>query len=120
MNLFQYPPQKPMLNLFEEYKELGVYFKLSRFASLLVHLSIISFSKYDKYLNQTKQEISFDGELDITSKLILFLEKLQLSNGFEIIKMKISNPFNSKMRILPSKEIIESVIFFNLAKPYFE
>jgi hypothetical protein len=97
--------------VYDESKEVGVYFCLSRFASLLVHFAIISFNRYEKYLNHTKQEISFEGELDNTGKFILFLEKLQSSNGFEIIKKKISNPFNSKMRILPSKEIVETVLF---------
>jgi hypothetical protein len=107
-------------SIFNEIREMGVYFGLSRFASLLVHLSIISFNRYERYLNHTKQEISFEGELDNTGKFILFLERLQSSNGFEIIKKKISNPFNSKMRILPSKEIIETVTLYNIDKSNIE
>jgi hypothetical protein len=94
-------------HMFEEQNDIGVFYKLSHFAATLVFLAILSFERYDKYLEIQGKDVQIDN-FDIPSRLILFLHKLQTSQGFD--KLRINKPFTSKMYILPPKDIIEKVM----------
>ena len=108
--------------IIERQKELGVLFTLSKFISLLFHFSVLCFDKYSMYLKNSEQSNRLYSQIGLKSeslgnaeKFILFLERIQ-SLEFKINsqdKSSFRNPNQLKFNILPSREIINTVISFN-------
>jgi len=89
-------------------KDLGQQFKFSKFVAFIVYLSIISFNKY--YPQSNISQISNQGKFNINiEKLVLFLEKLDGSKGFQNLERKTSKPHTSKITLIPDKDVIELV-----------
>jgi hypothetical protein len=96
--------------IYEEDKDMGVFFKLSKFVALLVHIALMSFDKFGEFLDHQRKDINVSANgFDNCAKLILFLERLQSSQCFETVDKFKSKPFTSKMFIVPKIEIIEKV-----------
>jgi hypothetical protein len=101
--------------IYDESKDIGQFFKISKFVAFLVHIALLSFEKYEKFLTAQGEELGVDvtATFDNCAKLILFLEKLQNSPGFGGIDKKTNKPFSSKMLVLPTRDIIEQVIYIH-------
>ena len=104
--------------IFEKSKDLGSVFTISKFSGFLVHASLISFEKNSKCIdNLVKRktenlEIGFNlDNLGNSEKLILFLDKLDSCEGIKSLEKKITKCYNSKISLVPPKEIISKVKF---------
>ena len=103
--------------IFEKQKDAGKLFTLSKFAGFLVHISIISFEKNSKFLeNITKKrkELLDNGfsvdNITNSEKLIILLDKFDTnSNCIEKLELKGTKGYSSKISLMPSKEIIKKV-----------
>jgi hypothetical protein len=98
--------------IFDSNKEIGNVFTISKFASFLVHLAVISFEKFDNPNEDIK--IKVEGDFDLNSlinadKLFLFFEKLENCKGFSLMEKKLKKPFTQKSMLIPSKEILLKV-----------
>ncbi len=107
--------------IIEPQKELGVLFTLSKFISLLYHFSVLGFDKYSSYLKSSEQSTRLYSQIGLKSeilgnaeKFILFLERIQsveLKMNAQDHHSSFRNPNQLKFSIIPSKEIIKSVIY---------
>jgi hypothetical protein len=86
--------------IFEEKRELGKLFTLSKFACMIVHFGIITFVKINQGLNSKFTEIE---------KVLFFLEKLENSLGLKNLERKTNKPHNSAITFIPQKNVIKNV-----------
>jgi hypothetical protein len=93
----QYEPQQRDEGNFEE-KNLGVCFTLRKFSAMFIHLSQISYTK--------SNVLGFNKSTSDVDKLLLFLEKLENSKGFQNLERLTSKPHSSKLTLIPSKSIL--------------
>lgn len=104
--------------IFDQKKELGTLFTLSKFICLLYHFSVFCFDKYSSYLKNSEQSCGLNSQLGLkienlgnAEKFILFLEKIQS------LEYKMSSKYKPNFRnlnvlkfnIIPPKDIISSV-----------
>lgn len=101
--------------IFNQKKEIGNIFTISKFASFLVHIALLSFDKFksgleNKYTEEYNQGDSINfNDISNSEKLILFLEKLECSGGFDKVEKKTNLPYNSRMSLIPNIEIIQNI-----------
>jgi hypothetical protein len=95
--MLQHEPQRRDEENFEE-KNLGVCFTLKKFSLMFIHLSLISYTK--------SNVLSFNRSTSDVDKLLLFLEKLENSKGFQNLERLTSKPHSSKLTLIPSKSIL--------------
>jgi hypothetical protein len=88
--------------VFEEKKELGKHYTLSKFACMIAHFGIMTFGKICQTMNSHFTEIE---------KLLFFLEKLENSQGFKNIERKTNKPHNTLITFIPHKNVIKNVSF---------
>lgn len=89
-------------------KDIGQQFRFSKFVAFLVYLSLIAFNKY--YPQSNSSQVSNQGKLSNNQeKMVLFLEKLDGSKGFQNLERKTSKPHTSKMTLIPDKDVIDLV-----------
>jgi hypothetical protein len=83
-------------------KDFGNIFIFLKFCLMIVHLSVLSHSKFHMYTL---------GGNSITDaeKLIYFLEKLQRSKGFLNLERKTHTPHQGKITLIPNKDIIDFI-----------
>ena len=91
-------------NIFDENKNMGKIFTLSKFAIFLLHISILHFEKLNKSLDKKQFESVSMGE-----KLLLFLDKLNHGKGLSHLRNKFSFNANNQICLIPSKETLNSV-----------
>jgi len=80
-------------------RELGICFSLSRFCVSLIHFSIIYFGK----TNYKK----FKSRISEVEKLVIFLEKLENSDGLKNLEKKRNRTHFIKLSFLPSRDILK-------------
>jgi hypothetical protein len=88
--------------IFDEKRELGKLFTLSKFACMIVHFGIITFVKINQGLNTKFTDIE---------KVLFFLEKLENSLGFKNLERKTNKPHNSAITFIPPRSAIKHVRF---------
>lgn len=99
---------KIKFEIFDDKKDVGRFFTLSKFSALLVYLAIFSFNKSNPL---SINMISEGGKYLLNKeKLLLFLERLENSKGLKNLLHKTFKPYSAKMTFIPSKEVIISVI----------
>ena len=86
--------------IFEEKKDLGKVFTLSKFSIMIIHFGLMTFGKINQVLNSQFSELE---------KLLFFLEKLENSSGFKNFERKTNKPHNSLISFIPHKNLIKNV-----------
>lgn len=77
----------------------GAYFSLDNFCMMMIHLSLLSYSKIASYE---------ESNINEASKLILFLERMDNMKGMRQFINKIPQPaFNKYTLLLPNQTIID-------------
>ena len=93
-------------NFFEDDTNKGILFTLNHFVLFLIHTSLYSYSK--RYENKNIDK-GVDNECSDESKLLLFLEKLQSSNGMKNFRKKMLRTTSFKLTFIPSEDIYYKV-----------
>lgn len=86
--------------IFDEKRDLGKVFKLSKFSLMIIHFGLMTFGKINQSLNSQFSNIE---------KLLFFLEKLENALGFKNLERKTNKPHNSVVTFIPSKSLIRNV-----------
>ena len=89
----------------EKNDNIGIIFTLNHFILYIIHISLYSFSK--RYENITEDIV--DNSVSNESKLLLFLERMESSNGMKIFRKKLMRPSSGKLTFIPSKDIYYKV-----------
>lgn len=85
----------------DEKRELGKVFTLSKFCLLFIHFSLLSYSR--------NNQMAINKNVSDVDKLILFLEKLENSNGLNNLERRTNKPHTSKLTLIPAKNILQMV-----------
>ena len=88
------------LALFEEKRDLGKFFSLSKFSCMIVHFGLMTFGKNHQPLNSQYNDIE---------KMLFFCEKLENSIGLKNLERKTNKPHNLMVTLIPNKNIIKTV-----------
>lgn len=91
-------------NIFDDMKNIGKVFTLSKFCMILFHFSLLIFDKLNKSLTKEQFESVSDSE-----KLLLFLDKLNQGKGVIHLRKKFGYNPNNPISLIPSKEIIDNI-----------
>lgn len=102
-------PRDSFLTFEKDAKDIGSVFTLSRFCLMFYHFALISYLK-----NNTLGFASIKSATEV-DKLLLFLEKLENSNGFKNLERRTSKPHVSKLTLIPNKNVL-SMIDLNIFK----
>ena len=97
MNPSEITRNKEHPDLIEPKKDLGQVFTLSKFASMIIYLSVLTFYKYN---------VESSNSVNYGEKLIFFLEKLENSNGFQTMEKRLNKFHTTSNSLIPPKEII--------------
>lgn len=94
------PGSYKQIQLLPNQKDLGKIFTLNKFALMIVHFSIMTYTK----VNQTNALIpDFD-------KLKYFLDKLENSKGNKNLERKTNKPHKGYVTLVPQKEFVKQVL----------
>ena len=89
--------------IFEEKRDLGKLFTLSKFACMIIHFGIMTFAKINQAFNSKFKDIE---------KVLFFLEKLENSLGLKNLERKTNKPHNSSITFIPPTNIFKDVSYY--------
>jgi hypothetical protein len=87
-------------DLIEPKKDHGVVFTLSKLCLSLIHFAVMSYNK--------QNQMSFTSITD-AEKLLLFLERLETSQGYINLEKLSHKPQTAKITLIPSKDVIRMI-----------
>ena len=86
--------------LIEVKKDIGTCYVFSKFCLAIVHFAVSYYNKNNKMNYSVISE---------SEKLLLFLERLETSKGFQNLEKRTSKPHTSKLTLIPSKDVIRMI-----------
>lgn len=84
----------------EKLKDIGKVFKLSNMVEMLIVLSELSFKRLT---------YSSFSDMDECERILVFLEKIQSSKGFNNFERKVSKPHSHTTSLFPSKKLLMEI-----------
>jgi hypothetical protein len=87
-------------DLIEAKKDLGVVLTLSKLCLSLIHFAVMSYNK------QVQNNLSTITDAE---KLLLFLERLETSQGYINLEKLSHKPQTAKITLIPSKDVIRMI-----------
>ena len=95
---------KNFFPIYDEKRELGKIFTISKFSLMIIHFGLMSFGKINQPNNLNYTDLE---------KLLFFLEKLENSIGFKNLERKTNKPHNAAITFIPSNNVIKNVSGYN-------